>query len=93
MRLLVNLVLASYVVAMVDAFVVLFLGRFEILSNSLRNWVILRAPRLVSEAFSCDFCLCWWIAVVVCVLSAPFLGWWMLLVPVVATPVARAFVL
>lgn len=93
MRLLVNLVLASYVVAMVDAFVVLFLGRFEILSNSLRNWVILRAPRLVSEAFSCDFCLCWWISVVVCVLSAPFFGWWMLFVPIVATPIARAFVL
>ena len=93
MRLLVNLVLASYVVAMVDAFVALFLGRFEILSNSLRNWVILRAPRLVSEAFSCDFCLCWWISVVACVLSAPFLGWWMLLVPVVSTPLARVFVL
>ena len=92
MRLLVEFVLASYLVAMSVAFVVLFLGRFEVLSTSLRNWVVIRAPKLISEAFSCDFCLCWWLSVLVCVLTAPFVGWWMLFVPVLSTPIARVYV-
>lgn len=92
MRLLVELMLASMLVGLLVAFVVLFLGRFEVLSTSLRDWVIIRAPKLLSEAFSCDFCLCWWLSVAVCVVAAPFVGWWMLFVPVFSTPVARIYV-
>lgn len=92
MRILVAIVLLAFTVAGISAFAVLFLGRFTFRGTSLRDWVVLKAPRLVSEAFSCDFCLCWWICLLLSVLSMPFFGWWAVISAPVAAPVARALV-
>jgi hypothetical protein len=31
--------------------------------TGVRNRLIERCPKLLSEMFSCDFCLCWWLNV------------------------------
>lgn len=92
MRLLILLTLLSWVVSGVASFIVLFLGRFTVKGTSLRDWVVLRAPKLVSEAFSCDFCLCWWTCLALCLVCVPLLGVWAVLAAPVAAPVARALV-
>lgn len=92
MRLVGLLTCGSFLVGMLVSFVVLFIGRFEVGGVSLRTQVQMRAPRLVSEAFGCDFCLCWWTSVAVCVLASPFAGWWLLLIPPFSTPIARMYV-
>lgn len=92
MRILAEILILAGIVCGLASFIVLFLGRFAFRGTSLRDWVVLKAPRLISEAFSCDFCLCWWICLILSLLSAPFFGWWAVISAPVATPVARALV-
>lgn len=79
--------------ALLAAFALLFIGRFEVSDGvSIRRWVIIHAPRLVSEAFSCDFCLSWWTCLAICLAVWPFSGaafWQASAVPVLATPITR----
>lgn len=91
MQLVTDIIQAAFLVGMLVAFAVLFLGRFEVRGASLRNWVVMRAPALVSEAFSCDFCLCWWFSLAGCAVLSLVVGWWVLLAAPVATPIARIF--
>ena len=73
-------------VALGAAFIVIFFGRI-----GLRENIIARATKLVSELFDCDFCLSWWICVTVAVIAA-IIDWdaSILITPLFATPITRA---
>lgn len=87
-----QIIIDAVILGLLVAFVVLFLSRFEVREGtSIRNWVIMYAPRLVSEMFSCDFCLSWWLSLALgFLLSMPF-GWEFIPAAVLATPIARHF--
>ena len=56
------------IAALISAFVVLFLDR-----TGVRDYVIERAKiKVVSEAFACLFCLCFWVNFIVCVFMLIF---------------------
>lgn len=56
----------------------------------LRESVIVRAPKLLSDMFSCDFCLCFWASVLLSLLVAMWTGDFLILAaPFFSTPLAR----
>ena len=84
------LLLEAIVIALLTAFTVLFISRFEIRKDtSIRQYVIMRAPALLSKMFSCDFCLCFWLSLILSVACVPILGVQSLLIPFLATPISR----
>lgn len=56
-------VLTTLIVALLASWIILFISKI-----GLREWVQVHAPLLISQLFSCDFCLSWWtsLAVAVC---------------------------
>ncbi len=73
-------------VALGAAFVVIFIDRI-----GWREEFIAKSPKLISEMFSCDFCLSWWICVLLVIGTA--LWRWdasILIVPFFSTPITRA---
>lgn len=84
------LLLDSVMIALLTAFTVLFISRFEIRKGtSIRQYVIMRAPALLSKMFSCDFCLCFWLSLLLSAACVPLLGEQSLLIPFLATPISR----
>lgn len=72
-------------VALVTAFIILLIGKLGI-----RDRVITRAPRLISELFDCDFCLSFWISAILALILALFLNEMnIIFVPILSTPLAR----
>ena len=81
-----KIIILTFIISLVSAWVVLFISKI-----GLRNKVIERSPiRLISELFECDFCLCWWTNVLLCIIaSIYFHSLIVLLVAVIATPITR----
>lgn len=88
---LLDFLCVAVIVGLFSAFSVLFMGRFEVGGASIRSWVQMRSPRLVSEAFSCDFCLCWWISLLCCVFIMPWMGFAVVFAAPLAAVVGRFF--
>ncbi len=75
-----------FCVALFAAFIIIFL-----VTTGLRELVVATAPRFVSQLFSCDYCLSWWVAVVLSVVAAVIMGdAALLLIPFMSTPITRA---
>jgi hypothetical protein len=73
------------IVALAAAWAVLLLARV-----GLRDWVVVRAPRLISELAACDFCLSWWLCVIFSLVAAFVVGdFRLLLCALTATPITR----
>ena len=75
----------TIVVACLSAFIVLFLNKIGFV-----NTMQVHAPKLISELFSCQFCLSFWVAVLISitvsiVLTNPIF----LLIPVFSTVITR----
>jgi hypothetical protein len=87
--LLINGLLAIVtVVALASAFFILLISKI-----GLRDKVILRAPKLISQMFECDFCLSFWVALVISILFSIMLGSWVvLIVPLLSAPLTRIMV-
>ena len=83
------LIAYSVFVALMAAFVVVLLKKWGI-----AEWMQVHGNGFVSQLFSCDFCMSWWASVLVMLLSVSFVGDNVayLLVPVLATPIARYLV-
>lgn len=80
----------ALIIALVAAFIILFLGRFSPFDGtSVRQWLIIHSPKILSELFDCDLCLSWWICLVVALVLAPFYGLWVVVAAPLATPVTR----
>lgn len=67
------------------SFVVILIGKLGI-----RDRVIEKAPKLISELFGCDFCLSFWISTIFALAIAMLLQYPIaVLAPIVSTPIAR----
>lgn len=85
---LIVLAIESMMIAMVTSFTVGLLGKMGI-----REYVIVKAPKLISRAFECDFCLCWWICLMFsCLIAIRMMDISILLCSVLGTPIARKFI-
>ena len=70
------------------SFFVLFITKI-----GLRERIIAKAPRLVSELFACDFCLSWWTGLFLSAVAAVVMSNWLVLaIAVIAAPITRRFV-
>ena len=72
-------------IALMASFAILFLGK-----SGIRDFVIERGTKLISELFSCDFCLSFWVSLILASILAilsnrPEL----LIVPIFSTPITR----
>ena len=75
------------ITALVSAFIVLLISKL-----GFRDYIITRGPSVVSKLFSCDFCLCFWLSVIVSVFlflaQSPHDALF-IIVPICSTPIAR----
>lgn len=77
--------LVALSIALVAAFIILLIGKLGI-----RNYIIARAPRLISQLFECDFCLSFWISFILAIFLAIFFDELSILfIPVLSTPITR----
>ena len=75
-------------IALVAAFVIMLIGKLGI-----RNSVIARAPKLISQLFDCDFCLSFWVSVILAVILAIFFReMTILFIPIISTPITRILI-
>lgn len=82
------LLVAALIVAWASAFFILFIGRI-----GLRDEIITHAPKLISQMFDCDFCLSFWVALVISSLLAVAMGsWGFMVIPLLSTPITRNMV-
>lgn len=74
-------------VALAAAFGILFIGK-----TGIRDKIIMKAPKLISELFSCDFCLSFWAGMLICVILAfTFTNFCIIFIPVLSAPLTRIF--
>ena len=73
------------IIALMTAFIVLLIGKLGI-----RDYIIIRGPKKVSQLFSCDFCLCFWVGLTITLLAHFIVAWpYTLILPICSTPIAR----
>lgn len=71
--------------ALFTAFVVLFLGK-----TGIKDKFITDSPKLISELFSCDFCLCFWIGLAFSIgVACAKEDISFIIIPAFSTPIAR----
>ena len=79
------MIFAALYVAVQAAFIILFIGKIGIRDN-----VIAKAPKLISQMFDCDFCLSFWVSLILAVILAIFFGQLnLLLIPILSTPITK----
>lgn len=73
------------IVALITTFIVLLISKI-----GLRDFIITEGPEKVSQLFSCDFCLCFWIGLTITLIAHFVVGWpFTLILPACSTPMAR----
>lgn len=76
---------ASITVALAACWLILWISKI-----GFREWMQVNAPKLVSEMFSCDFCLSWWTCLLLSIcLAIAMLSPVYVLCAVIATPITR----
>lgn len=82
-----NFVLYVIVVALLAAFVITLCDKWGVI-----EWVQVHGNRFFAKMFHCQFCLSWWVAVVLSVIMAAISGNpLLLLVPFCSTMLTRFF--
>lgn len=80
-----DFILLTIIIALFSCFVILFIEKI-----GYRELMQVRAPKLIAELFSCDFCLSWWtnliVTLVFCVMECE---WYFICCAVAATPITR----
>ena len=89
MSTLYTLVAFIVVVALLSAFMILLMGRI-----GLRDTIIMKVPsKTLSELFSCDFCLGFWLSAILATYIAIYEGEPIYLtIPLFSTPIIRLLV-
>lgn len=82
---LLEIVLLAIVIALFAAWIILLLGK-----TGLRERGQVKAPKLIAEMLSCDFCLSWWTCLLTSIVVAVVTGE-LLPIPcaLAATPITR----
>lgn len=82
------LLLALVCVALTAAFIILLIGKLGI-----RDSIIAKAPKLISKLFDCDFCLSFWVSLILAIILAIFFKEIsVLFIPIISTPITRILV-
>lgn len=82
------MLLALTYIALAAAFVILLIGKLGI-----RDSVIAKAPKLISQLFDCDFCLSFWTSAILAVILAIFFSEFSILfIPIISTPITRILI-
>lgn len=83
----------AVVVALLAAFVLTLADKWRVDGMSIRGWLQVHAPNdFFNQLFSCNFCCCWWLSVVICITLLVVIGHWQILaVPLISTLIARKF--
>lgn len=72
-------------IALIAAFGILLIGKLGV-----RDKIILRAPKLISKLFDCDFCLSFWSSVILAIILALFSNEPIFfIIPIISTPIIR----
>lgn len=75
----------TFIIALIVAFIILLIGKL-----GLRNYLIARAPKLISELLECDFCLSFWLSLILACILAIIIGDInIIFIPVLSTPIIR----
>jgi hypothetical protein len=75
-------------IALAAAFVILLIGKLGIRDN-----IIAKAPKLISQLFDCDFCLSFWTSLILAVILAIFFREMnILFIPIISTPITRILI-
>lgn len=75
-------------IALAAAFAILLIGKL-----CIRDSIIARAPKLISQLFDCDFCLSFWVSVILAVILAIFFREMnILFIPIISTPITRILI-
>lgn len=79
----------AIIVALTVAFFVLFFTKTNIRSN-LRDYYDSAGPKLIADMLDCDFCLCFWLSVIISIFfGLILLDLTFIAIPFLATPIAR----
>lgn len=80
-----TIVLCITVIALVSAFIILLIGKLGV-----RDEVVTKAPKLISQLFECDFCLSFWVSLILAIILALiFREIYIILAPTMSTPITR----
>lgn len=71
---MINFIISVALIALVASWTILFMTK-----TGAREYIEVHAPRLVAEMFSCDFCLAWWLGVILSAALAIGIGEWIYL--------------
>ena len=83
-----EIIFESILIASASAFGILLIGRL-----GLRDEIVMRAPRLISQLFECDFCLSFWVSLILAVILALVLpDASILITPLISTPLTRILI-
>lgn len=75
-------------IALAAAFAILLIGKLGIRDN-----IIAKAPKLISQLFDCDFCLSFWTSLILAVILAIFFREMnILFIPIISTPITRILI-
>lgn len=84
----ITLLSALIYIALAAAFVILLIGKLGIRDN-----IIAKAPKLISQLFDCDFCLSFWTSLILAVILAIFFREMnILFIPIISTPITRILI-
>ena len=75
-------------IALAAAFAILLSGKLGIRDN-----IVAKAPKLISQLFDCDFCLSFWTSVILAIILAIFFREMnILFIPIISTPITRILI-
>lgn len=84
----ITLLSALIYIALAAAFAILLIGKLGIRDN-----IIAKAPKLISQLFDCDFCLSFWTSLILAVILAIFFNEFSILfIPIISTPITRILI-
>lgn len=75
-------------IALAAAFAILLIEKL-----GARGEIITRAPKLISQAFDCDFCLSFWTSLILAITLAIFFNEMSIIfIPIISTPITRILI-
>ena len=84
----ITLLSALIYIALAAAFIILLIGKLGIRDN-----IIAKAPKLISQLFDCDFCLSFWTSLILAaILTIFFREMNILFIPIISTPITRILI-
>lgn len=83
-----TLISATIIIALLSSWIILFMGK-----TGFREYIIIHSAKYISQLFSCDFCLSWWICLALSVWAVAITGNIdYIICAFIATPITRVLI-